>query len=70
MVITDIKAIDVVTFGFEGTRVRCVVCSSIDYQMSLIIVNIVAKWSKFVMYIFEWDASIHLEYTDINVKQT
>ena len=29
----DIHAIDVVTFDFKGTRVRCFVSGSTDYQM-------------------------------------
>ena len=28
------QAIDVVTFYFKGTRVRCFVSGSIDYQMN------------------------------------
>ena len=31
----DTQAIDVVTFDFKGTRVRCFVSGSTDYQMSL-----------------------------------
>ena len=30
---TDTHAIDVVTFDFKGTRVRCFVSGSTDYQM-------------------------------------
>ena len=30
----DTKAIDVVTFDFKGTRVRCFVSGSTNYQMS------------------------------------
>ena len=29
----DTQAIDVVTFDFKGTRVRCFVSDSSDYQM-------------------------------------
>ena len=31
----DTQAIDVVTFDFKGTRVRCFVSGSTDYQMNL-----------------------------------
>ena len=31
----DTQAIDVVTFYFKGTRVRCFVGGSTDYQMNL-----------------------------------
>ena len=34
-IMTDTKAIDVVTFDFKGTRVRCFVSGSTDYQMNL-----------------------------------
>ena len=34
-IITDTQAIDVVTFDFKGTRVRCFVSGSTDYQMNL-----------------------------------
>ena len=30
---TDTQAIDVVTFDFKGTRVRCFFSSATDYQM-------------------------------------
>ena len=30
----DTQAIDVVTFNFKGTRVRCLVSGSTDYQMN------------------------------------
>ena len=30
----DTQAIDVVTFDFKGTRVRCSVSGSTDYQMN------------------------------------
>ena len=46
LITTDAQAIvTVVTFGFEGTDFRCVVCGSTDYQMSFFVVNVVAKWS-------------------------
>ena len=32
-IMTDTKAIDVVTFDFEGTRVRCFVSSYTDNEM-------------------------------------
>ena len=32
---TDTQAIDVVTFDFKGTRVRCFVNGSTDYQMNV-----------------------------------
>ena len=32
---TDTEAIDAVTFDFKGTRVRCFVVGSTDYQMNL-----------------------------------
>ena len=32
---TDTQAIDVVTFYFKGTHVRCFVSGSTDYQMNL-----------------------------------
>ena len=32
---TDTQAIDVVIFDFKGTRVRCFVSGSTDYQMNL-----------------------------------
>ena len=32
---TDTQAIDVVTFDFKGTRVRCFVSGSTGYQMNL-----------------------------------
>ena len=32
---TDTQAIDVVTFDFKGTSVRCFVSSSTDYQINL-----------------------------------
>ena len=34
-IMTDTQAIDVVTFDFKGTRVRCFVSGSTDYQMNL-----------------------------------
>ena len=35
LIMTDTQAIDVVTFDFKGTRVRCFVSGSTDYQMNL-----------------------------------
>ena len=32
---TDKRAIDVVTFDFKGTRVRCFGSGSTDYQMNV-----------------------------------
>ena len=32
-IMTDTQAIDVVTFDFKGTRVRCFFSGSTDYQM-------------------------------------
>ena len=32
---TDTQAVDVVTFDFKGTCVRCFVSDSTDYQMNL-----------------------------------
>ena len=40
---TDTQTTDVVTFDFKGTGVRCVVCSTIDYQMNFVLVHNVAK---------------------------
>ena len=34
-IMTGTQAIDVVTFDFKGTRVRCFVSGSTDYQMNL-----------------------------------
>ena len=34
-IMTDTQAIDVVTFDFNGTRVRCFVGGSTDYQKHL-----------------------------------
>ena len=34
-IMTDTQAIDVVTFDFKGTRVRCFGSGSTDYQMNL-----------------------------------
>ena len=67
---TDTQAIDVVTFDLKGTRVRCFVSGSTDYQMNLSQVQNVPKWSQLVMWKFEWNAFIHLELADINVKRT
>ena len=47
------------------------VCGTIEYQMNFCLVQNVAKCSRFVMIIsFEWNAGIHMEFTDINVKRT
>ena len=40
---TDTQAIDVVTFDFKGTRVRCFVSRSADYQMNVSYVQNVSK---------------------------
>ena len=32
-IVTDTQAFDVVTFDFKGTRFRCFVSGSTDYQM-------------------------------------
>ena len=34
-IMTDTQSIDVVTFDFKGTRVRCFVRGSTNYQMNL-----------------------------------
>ena len=34
-IMTDTQTIDVVTFDFRGTRVRCFVSGSTDYQINL-----------------------------------
>ena len=34
-IMTDTQAIDVVTFDFKGTRVRCFVSGSTNYQMNV-----------------------------------
>ena len=39
----DTQAIDVVTYDFKGTRVRCFVSGSTDYQMNFILVKNVPK---------------------------
>ena len=39
----DTQAIDVVTFDFKGTRVRCFVSGFIDYQMNLFELQNVSK---------------------------
>ena len=67
---TDTQAIDVVTLGFKGTCVHSFVSGYTDYQMDYSSVQIISKWSKFVRWKFEWNKLIHLELTDINVKQT
>ena len=40
---TDTQAIDVVTFDFRGTRVRCFVSGSTDDQMNISLVKNVSK---------------------------
>ena len=40
---TDTQAIDVVTFVFMGTLVRCFVSGATDYQMNYSYVQIVSK---------------------------
>ena len=67
---TDTQAIDVVTFDFKGTHVRCFVSGSTGYQMNLYWLQNVSKWSQLVMWKFEWNAFTHLELADINVKRT
>ena len=68
--ITGTEAIDAVTFDFKGTRVRCFVSGSTGYQMSFSSVQNVSKWLQLVIWKFEWNAFIHLELADINVKRT
>ena len=69
-IMTDTQSIDVVTFDFKGTRVRCFVSGYTDYQMDSSYMQIIYKWSKFVRWKFEWNAFIHLELADINIKRT
>ena len=42
-IMTDTQVIDVVTFDFKGTRVRCFVSGSADYQMDNSSVQIIFK---------------------------
>ena len=42
-IMTDIQAIDVVTFVFKGTLVRCFVSGSTDYQMNYSHVQMISK---------------------------
>ena len=42
-IMTDSQTIDVVTFHFKGTGVRCVVCVSNDYPMNSILMHTFAK---------------------------
>ena len=42
-IMTDTQAIDVVTFDLKGTRVRCFVSGSTDYQMDYFYEQIVSK---------------------------
>ena len=46
---TDTQATDGVTFAFEGTGVRCVVCGTIGCDISFYLVHNVAKCLRFVM---------------------
>ena len=42
----DTQATDVVTFGFKGNGVCCVVCGTIDYQINFFLVhNVVQRLS-------------------------
>ena len=50
-IITDTQATDVVTFDFEGSGFRCVVCGTIDYEMIFAYMHNVAKCSRFEMII-------------------
>ena len=69
-IMTDTLAINVVTFDYKGTCVRCFVSDCTGYQMNLSLLQNVSKWSQWVMWNFEWNAFIHLELADINVKRT
>ena len=51
-IMTDSHKLDVVTFDFEGTGVRCIVCGSNDYPMNFTLMHNVANSSKFVIIIF------------------
>ena len=42
-IMTDTQAIDVVTFDFKGTCVRCFVSGSTDYQMNLSLLQNVSQ---------------------------
>ena len=42
-IMTDTQAIDIVTFDFKGTGVRCVDCGTTDYQMNFVLVNNISK---------------------------
>ena len=42
-IMTDTQAIDVVTFDFKGTCVRCFVSGSTDYQINLSLLQNVPK---------------------------
>ena len=42
-IMTETQGIDVVTFDFKGTRVRCFVSGSTDYQMNYSKVQIIFK---------------------------
>ena len=67
---TNTHAIDVVTFDFKGTCVRCFVSGYTDYQIDYSYVQFISKWFKIVRWKLEWNAFIHLELADINVKRT
>ena len=45
---TDTHAVEVVTFDFKGTRVRCFVSGHTDYQMDYSKVQIISKSLKIV----------------------
>ena len=48
---TDTQATDVVTFGFKGTCVRCVVYGTYDYETIFLLLHNVAKCLRFVIII-------------------
>ena len=48
---TDTQATYVVTFDFKGTGVRCIAYGTIDYQRKFLLMQNVAKSSRFVMLI-------------------
>ena len=52
-IMTDTQATTaaLVTFGFKDSGVRCVVCGTFDFQMNYVLVNDVAKCSRFAMII-------------------
>ena len=69
-IMTDTQVIDVVTFDFKGTCVCCFVSGCTDYQMNWSLLQNFSKWSQWVMWNFEWNAFIHLQLADIDVKRT